>query len=115
MGGLGEQSVAALRKALRDREPQVIKIAGYALADLGPAAAPALPDLIPMIGHEIGSIRHAAAKAIEGIGPAAAPATEALIRQFEHKGGKGGYYIPVALGAIGPAAHAAIPALEKST
>lgn len=114
LGGLGEQSVAVLRKALRDREPQVTKIAGYALADLGPAAAPALPDLIPMIGHEIGSIRHAAAKAIEGIGPAAAPATEALIRQFEHKGGKGGYYIPVALGAIGPAAHAAIPALEKA-
>ena len=113
LGGLGEQSVAALRKALRDRDPQVVKIAGHALADLGPAAAPAVPDLIPMIEHEIELVRRAAFKAVEGIGPAAAPATEALVRQFERRGGHN-EYIARAIGMIGPGAKAAIPALEKA-
>jgi len=111
LGGLGEQSVAALRKALHDREPTVIRIAGHALGDIGPAAAPAVPDLIPMIGHEIERVRRAACKAIEGIGPAAAPATDALLREFERQGGSNEAW---ALGAIGPAAKGAVPALEKA-
>ena len=113
LGGLGEQSVAALRKALRDREPEVIKIAGHALADIGPAAAPAVPDLIPMIGHDNEQVRRAAFKAIEGIGRAAAPATDALVREFERQGGHN-HYIAWSLAAIGPGAKAAVPALEKA-
>ena len=113
LGGLGEQSVSALRKALRDREPQVVKIAGHALADLGPAAAPAVPDLIPMIGHENEQVRRAAFKAVQGIGPAAAPAVDALVREFERQGGHN-EYIARAIGAIGPQAAAAVPALEKA-
>ena len=113
LGGLGDQAVAALRKALRDREPQVIKIAGHALADLGPAATPAVPDLIPMIGHELAQVRRAAFAAIEGIGPTAAPATEALVCEFERQIGHN-EYIARAIGAIGPGAKAAVAALEKA-
>ena len=47
LGPLGEQSIASLRKALGDLEAQVVSIAGQALADLGSAALPAMPDLIP--------------------------------------------------------------------
>jgi len=113
LGGLGEQSINALRKALRDRTPMVIKIAGHALGDLGPAAAPAVPDIIPLIGHETELVRRAVFKAIEGIGPAAAPATEALVREFERQGGHN-EYIARAIGAIGSGAKAAVPALEKA-
>ena len=113
LGGLGEQSVAALRKALRDRDPLVIKIAGHALGDLGSAAAPAVPDLIPMIGHENEAVRRSAFKAVEGIGTGAAPTAEALVREFERQGSHN-HYIAWALAAIGPGAKAAVPALEKA-
>ena len=113
LGGLEAQSVPALRRALRDREAQVIKIAGHALAELGPAAAPAVPDLIPMVQHEVELVRRAAFKAIEGIGPGAAPATGALVREFERQGSRNAY-IARAIGAIGPDARAAVPALEQA-
>jgi len=113
LGGLGKQSVPALRKAIKDCEPQVIKLAGHALADLGPAAAPAVPDLIPMVTSETELVRRATYTAIEGIGPAAAPATDALVHEFVRQGSRN-HYIAWSLAAIAPGAKAAIPALEKA-
>lgn len=112
LGSLGEQSVASLRKALGDREAQVISIAGEALAELGPAALSAMPDLIPMIDSEVELVRRAAYKVLAGIGPPAAPATTALLSEMERQGGNNSFIVK-ALGSIGPAAKAAIPALEK--
>lgn len=112
LGGLGEQSIEGLRRALRDIDPQVVRIAGQSIRDLGPAAAPAVPDIIPLIGHEIDAIRRAAFAAVEGIGPGAAPALDALIKEFLRQEGRN-EYIARAIGAIGPDAKAAVPVLEQ--
>jgi len=110
LGGLGEQSVTALRKALRDREPDVINLAGEGLAAVGPAAAPAVPELIEML--DVPHARHGAILAFQGIGPKAAPAVEALTTIFDETGGK--YeHAARALGSIGPAAESAIDVLQK--
>ncbi|NOY30732.1 MAG: HEAT repeat domain-containing protein [Planctomycetes bacterium] len=112
LGDLGEQSVAGLRKALRDSNSQVVNIAGHALGDIGPAAAPAVPDLIPLISNDNEKVRRAAYSAIVGIGPGAVAATDALALQFKNND-RPNPYIAWAIGAIGPGAKAAIPALEK--
>ena len=111
LGGMGPDAVAGLREALSDRSPQVVQIAGEALAKLGEDAAPAVGDLIPLLASENSAVQRGAIKALEGIGPKAAPATAALAKVFEDSGCKD-HYAAMALAAIGPAAESAVGVLE---
>ncbi len=86
--------------------------AGEALAKLGPAAQPAVPDLIELLGSDHGQHIRAAVTAIEQIGPGAAPAVSALVEYYRKQEGKAPYAAR-ALAAIGPAAGTAVEALEE--
>ena len=110
LGNLGADAVPALRKALYDDAPDVGAIACDALANLGGAAGPAVPELIAMLDNA--RARRGAVLALQGIGPAAAPAVDALARVFGEVNGKN-EYIARALGNIGVDALAAVDILEK--
>ncbi|HEU4564108.1 MAG TPA: HEAT repeat domain-containing protein [Gemmatimonadaceae bacterium] len=63
---------------LRDPVPQARVRAAYVMAELGPAAAPAVPALRAALADENPVMRYAAAWALSEIGPAALPAVPDL-------------------------------------
>ena len=61
----GKGVVAPLTAALKDNVPTPVRVAAaYALADVGPAAAEAVPALIPLLSHEASGQDIAAATAL---------------------------------------------------
>jgi HEAT repeat protein len=76
---IGPASVPALRPLLRDRRAHVRQAAADTLAELGAPAAPAIPDLIVMVGDANASVALAAANALVAIGPAAVDALVVLL------------------------------------
>lgn len=127
LGRLGEAAVEPLRSALRDKNVSVVQAACAGLASIGPAAKPAVPDLIVLLGGPSDDPRshtgemtwshtYAAIQAITGIGPGAAAAVPALIESYQReRGGKKHHAAHAeALAAIGPAAAEAVPVLEEA-
>jgi HEAT repeat protein len=88
--------------------------AALALAQLGAAAAPAVPDLVTALGHEDSECRYAVVIALGSVGAEAAAAVPALAAILED-GAPGlrdvRHHAVVALGNIGPAAAPAVPGL----
>lgn len=106
-------AVAALRAALD--QPPMRNDALEILAEIGPAAAPALDDMIESLADSDPVSRSDAAFAIAAIGPdakAAVPALEKLMGD-ESADAAVRYTVAYALGKIGPAAVAAEPLLRK--
>lgn len=80
-----------------------------ALGFLGPAAAAAVPRILPYLGHEERYFVEGAATALGSIGEVSAiPALTAALGR-----GETAYRVAEALGRFGPAAHSALPALTR--
>lgn len=110
---LGADAVDALRAQLAT--PVVRNDALEILAELGPAAKPALAEMIAGLGDEDPVYRSDAAMAIAAIGPeaaAAAPELEKLLAD-ESTPPPVRYTAAYGLGRIGPAAVAAEPLLRR--
>src|SRR5262249_29905417 len=68
---------------LKDGKPNVRVRAAKALGEIGPAAAPAIPDLAELLRDEDVSVRLAAVTALGEIGPAAKEAVPILIEALQ--------------------------------
>jgi HEAT repeat protein len=110
---LGEtgKGVSFLSKTLRSVNPLLRHFAATALRDLGPAAAPAIPNLIATLADVIRPTRDKASDALARIGP---PAVPALAKALEHPDSTVRGHAAWALGEIGPGAAAATAALERA-
>jgi len=104
LGEKAAESAAALeglRQALvKDPAFSVRAQAALSLKELGPAAEPALPELIRALRDEDRQVRQAAARAIGAIGPGAQDAVPHLRRAAKRKDLR--HYASAALKAIGP-------------
>jgi hypothetical protein len=100
MGAAGD--VPVLGQALRDKNMDVQVAAAEALGELGPAGAPAIPDLIKALE---GAIPNHASDALALIGPGALPALRRALRHKERE--VRGHAID-ALGRIGAPAFSAL-------
>ena len=77
----GEEAVEPLRKALKNEK--LSYWACVALADIGPQAATAVPDLIDVLDHGEPEVRMQSLLALAAIGPAAAPAVPTIVGLVE--------------------------------
>lgn len=89
------------------------------LDDLGPLAAPAVPDLMRAATTGDGYVKQDAIRGLRSIGPKAASAVELLIGVINADLSEGRaslrvFYAVEALGNIGEAAQKSIPALERA-
>src|SRR5262245_11419453 len=101
----------ALRRALRDEDPDVAGDAARALGALGRRASPSVTALVKTLSHENGYVRVYAAEALAAIGPNAATATSALAGALGDPTPGVRWAACEALGSIGPAAQSAVPQL----
>jgi HEAT repeat protein len=110
---LGGDAVAALRAALADQPAR--NDALEILAAIGPAALPALDDLVAGLADSDPVSRSDAAFAIAAIGPEAKGAVPALEKILADESAEAPvrYSVAYALGKIGPEATAAEPLLRK--
>ena len=102
--------VRALSSLLHDSDLDIRRVAACQLGDLGPAAAPAVPDLIQALSDER-EVRGCAASALSKIGPAAAPAVPELTKMLNGDWVGNRVSAAEALGNIGPDASSAVPTL----
>lgn len=78
-GAAGGPAVDVLRTMLRGTHDEVLQSEiARALAGIGGAAAPAVPELIPLLASSDAWVRNTAAQALGSIGAAAAPALPKL-------------------------------------
>jgi len=87
--------------------------AAYALRDIGPGAAKAVPVLVKGLKSQMYETRWAAADALEGIGRRAAKAVPELTDSLKDKDYWMRKKVAWALGNIGPKAKDALPALNE--
>jgi HEAT repeat protein len=83
----------------------------YVLGKMGPAAAPATPELVKLLGDKKEEVAREAAIALANIGPGAKEAVPALVAGLQQGGRPNAYAMVYALGKIGPDAAAAEPVL----
>jgi HEAT repeat protein len=108
---LGPTAVGTLREKLSDPalRGRVLEI----LAALGPAAKPAVDDMIKSLADADPAVRGDAAAAIAAIGPDAAAAVPILVKMLADEGAPlERYPAAYALGRIGPAAKPAVEQLR---
>jgi HEAT repeat protein len=112
---LGADATAALQRGLADpeRRPMAMEL----LAELGPAAGPALGEMITGLADPDGGYRTEAAMAIAAVGPAAEEAIGPLGKLLGDEAAEppSRYASAYALGRIGPAALAVEPLLRQLT
>lgn len=101
--------VPLLARALRARTTSVRNGAARLLQDLGPAAQPAVPEIVAALDGDAPPSPSYLVNALAHIGPASAPAVPTLIRLLDSEGLSGNAIF--ALSQIGPQATAAVPAL----
>jgi len=77
--------VPILRDTLRDPDAALRRLAAGALSNIGPEAAPAVPDLIRALSDDEAEVRAAAARALSHIGPRAASAVPFLVKNMDGK------------------------------
>lgn len=77
---IGPAAIPALKTALADANPQVRRQAARALGQMGPEADTAVPALTAAVQDTSPEVREAAVQALGKIGPAAAPAIPELIK-----------------------------------
>jgi HEAT repeat protein len=124
---LSAQTLDEARAGLSHPNPGIRGQAAMALADMGPGAAAAVPELTKTMADRDLNVRFWTARALVAIGPAAAPAVPQLVATLavfpggpEKLEGPTRYYADArqvsaeALGAIGAGAKDALPALRKA-
>src|SRR5262249_37839669 len=107
------KSVAELRTMLTDSNPEVQARGAFGLSLHGPAASPAVPDLIAALKRPDALVRQNSALALGAIGPSASSAVPALTDALGDPDWAVRRQAALALGEIGPAAKTALPALAK--
>ena len=111
---LGTTAVDTLRERLSDPalRGRVLEILGA----IGPAAKPAVDDMIKSLADADPAVRGDAAVAIAAIGPDAAAAVPSLVKMLADEGAPAARYpAAFALGRIGPAAKPAMEQLRALT
>jgi HEAT repeat protein len=113
MALIGEKAVPTLRSALADRAPAVRGGGAVALFRMGPAAAPAVPDLIACLRkEETWQNRFNATLALASIGPLAEAAVPTLVETLKRTPElRVRRAAATALGRIGRKPELAVPAL----
>jgi len=108
-------AVATLRAALKDKDPDAVRFAAFALGNIGGSrAAPAVPVLREALGDPAVSIRRRAAGSLANVGPDAVNAVPDLAVALADTDAEVQSRAALALTAIGPKASAAVPALAKA-
>jgi HEAT repeat protein len=108
------KSVPQLIEDLRSKDEAQRIQAIQMLAEWGPQAQPALPDLNKIVGSNADfSLRHEAIVCIDHMGSAGKDAVPALTKSLDDQSKIIAYSAAQALGSIGPAAKTAMPALQK--
>ena len=108
---LGTAAVPALRKSLVSGKRDVPVFSAYTLGQIGPAASPAVGDLIEALAGSDDALRAAAAEALGKIGPSAAAAVDTLTITLTDEKQNVRMRAAVSLGQIGPSAEKAVPKL----
>lgn len=109
LGEIGQPALAALREALRGRNPTVRSGASRALAHMGKSA---VPELMAALQEDDDSIRQLAASALSQIGPAAKAAVPRLTEMLQDDNATIREYAAFSLSSIaGADAKAAVPVL----
>lgn len=109
------EAIRLLAEALSDREQQIRELAALALAEFGPDARYALPELIQALQDESPVVRRRAIRAIGVIGAVAVDdALPALIAATEDSEESVVLHAISTLGDLGPLAMAAVPALVSA-
>jgi HEAT repeat protein len=107
-------AVPALIEILSTRDWEVRCAALASLRHIGPASAPAVPELLRLVKQDPHKeVRRSAAHGLQEIGAPAAKAMPALIAALKDKQVMVRQAAVEALGSYGPAARKAKPALEK--
>lgn len=138
--GTKKKIVAGLRKVLRSGEPEKRAYAASALEDIGPAAADAVPELIPALNDADVNVAGSADRALRKLNAAApalaaaldtgdlqlraklgavlaaqgAAAVPALVKNFEKGKRELALWSAGVLGQLGPEAESAVPALARA-
>lgn len=102
------------RKSLKDEKAHFRREAAWGLGALGPAAQPAVPELIEALKDKKDYVRRGAAWALGGMGAAAKAAVPALTEALGDVDNQVRSEAASALGGIGVAAKAAVPAMIKA-
>ncbi len=105
IGKIGPAAIPALRELLGDKHQRAWDSAARAMANMGSAAIPAITELF---SDKDETVRYYATEALGKIGAAAVPTATKLLKHT-NKDVRG--YAALALGNIGPDAKTAIPAL----
>jgi HEAT repeat protein len=106
----GREELTALVEGLGDSDARIRQGAAKILARLGPAAKPAVPELLQALEDPAPGVREAAGEALRQIGPEAVPA---LVQALSAQRADVRESAALALGLIGPAAQNAIPHLRE--
>ncbi|HET9313942.1 MAG TPA: HEAT repeat domain-containing protein, partial [Vicinamibacteria bacterium] len=109
-----ESTQPALRRALRDDDPEVAGDAARALGALGHRAGPSVLALVRTLSHEDAYVRVYAAEALASIGPRAGTAARDLARALADPVPGVRWAAGEALARIGPAAQSAVPQLIEA-
>jgi HEAT repeat protein/outer membrane protein assembly factor BamB len=109
-----ERIQPALRRALRDEDPQVAGDAARSLGALGQNASPSVAALVITLSHEDPYVRIYAAEALASIGPKAGAATRNLAKALSDPIPGVRWAAGEALATIGPAAQSAVPQLIEA-
>jgi hypothetical protein len=112
LAACGEVAVAPLAKLLKESAWPTRAAAAAVLGDMGPAAMPALADLVPLVKDEQVWVRRNAVEALGVI--AGEDAVEALAAALTDEDRRVRYNAALALGKIGPQAKAAGQALTAA-
>jgi HEAT repeat protein len=115
LSAIGEPAVPALLKLFREERVPVSGDAFNALANLGPRAASAVPDLIEIVkGHENLNKRSQAVWILGTIGPAAEPAVAFITPMLRDPNPRVRDVAARALGAIGGTGHLVLQRGQES-
>jgi HEAT repeat protein len=107
---IGKPALQPLIETLKnDKDSGARAAAAFALGQMGPLSATALPDLTAALRDGEERVRGSSASALARLGPAAKGAIPPLVEMVSHDAHPGAAI--EALGAIGPAARDAVPAL----
>lgn len=110
LGPNAAPAAAALGKAIRDRDPQVVSACLQALASLGPSSKPAMQDLLWSLDRVDGQRRYRVAHALSQMGADAIAELRHRLVQEDMVACKGAI---VALGCMGEEAESCLPELVR--
>lgn len=109
LGGYGAGAVPGLTSVLRESDPQLLRLACYAISQMGPTAAPAAPQLAALLADPDPQTMAMAAHALGTLGPASIPY---FVLALDHPQPRVRERAVVGLGQFRFVATNAIPALE---